>query len=47
MPFKGILNTNKNNEIKVEDKNAEIAVKLPEWSLVPKTTNIIRIKRNV
>lgn len=46
MPFKGILNTNNNNEIKVEDKNTEIAVKLPEWSLVPKTTNIIRIKRN-
>ncbi|MGG7213202.1 hypothetical protein ACQPUY_06235 [Clostridium nigeriense] len=46
MTFKEILNKNNNNEIKIEDKNAEIAVKLPEWSLVPKTTNIIRIKRN-
>lgn len=48
MPFKGILNKNETtNEAKIEDKNAEIAVKLPEWSLMPKTNNVIRIKRNV
>ena len=53
MSIRGIFTNNNNdsnnndeNQSNLDNKNSDIAVKLPEWSLMPKNTNVIRKKRN-